>query len=292
MQFAIGDIEVNTIDDLPVMDFPLGMLLPQVDAAQLAPYLDWLQPDHFTAASATLHLACHSFLLRHAGRVILVDTCVGCGKSRPLRPSWDRRSDDGFLHRLRAAGVAPEQVDTVFCTHLHADHVGWNTRLDDGRWVPSFPKARYLIGRAEMAHWQEQVVQRGLDAVNHGAHADSVLPVLQAGQVELVDDGFDLAAGLVLRGLPGHTPGQMGLHVDRGQARALFCGDALHTPIQVPHPEWSSAICADPDAAAKTRLAMLQDAAESGRLVVPAHLRAAPYMRISATPSGLRPVFG
>ncbi len=107
MRFAIGDVMVEMIDDLPAMDFQLAMLMPGVDPRWLAPYLDWLEPAHFTVATATLHLACHAFVLRHAGRVVLVDTCVGCHKPRPIRPAWDRRTDDGFLHRLAAAGIAP-----------------------------------------------------------------------------------------------------------------------------------------------------------------------------------------
>jgi glyoxylase-like metal-dependent hydrolase (beta-lactamase superfamily II) len=291
--FGLGDdIVVETIADIPVMDMPLSLIFPSVDPAAFAPHLSWLEPDHFTAATATLHLACHAFVVRHGGKIILIDTCVGCGKPRPLRPAWNTRADTLFLDGLRAAGIAPEQVDIVFCSHLHADHVGWNTVLSDGRWVPTFPNARYLIGRTEMAYWDGQAAQRGLENINHGAHVDSVLPVVAAGQVDLVDDGFDLAPGFSLRSMAGHTPGQMGLRIDRGATRALFCGDAMHSPIQIIHPDWPTAFCADSAAAAATRRAMFSEAIESGRVILPAHLRGTPYFRVAADGDGFRPQLG
>ena len=246
MHATFDGFRFDRIDDLPIMDLPRAMLLPGSDPGALAPMLSWLAPDHYTPASDMLHLAGGSFLLRFAGRCVLIDTCVGCGKPRPARPAWHDRQDDGFLRRLSAAGVAPEQVDTVLCTHLHADHVGWNTRLRNGRWVPTFPNARYLLGRTELAHWQAEAAARGMEAVNHGSYADSVLPVIAAGQADLVDDGYELAAGLVLRPLPGHTPGQMGLVAERTAGTVLFCGDAIHSPAQVARPDWSTAFCASP----------------------------------------------
>jgi glyoxylase-like metal-dependent hydrolase (beta-lactamase superfamily II) len=278
---ALGDILVETIADMAVMELPLSVLMPSIDAVRFAPYLDWMEPDHFFSANGDFRLACHGFVIRHGGKIILIDTCVGCGKARPHRPAWHLRTGTGFLDRLSASGIAPEQVDTVMCTHLHADHVGWNTMSADGHWVPTFPNARYLIGRIEMAHWQSRAeASRDAEAINHGAFADSVLPVVAAGQVDLVDDGFEIAPGMQLRLLAGHTPGQMGLEIQRGAVRALFCGDALHSPIQVPHPEWSTAFCEDPLAAAATRHAIVAHAAETGQLIFPIHLRGTPFLRV------------
>ena len=291
MHFTLGALQVDGVDDLAVMEFPLSLLLPQADPAELAPMLPWLAPDHFDPATATLRLAGRSILLRFGSRVVLVDTCVGCGKSRPIRPAWHMRQGRAYLDALAAHGVQPEQVDTVFCTHLHVDHVGWNTRLLDGRWVPTFPNARYLMGRTELAHWQAQAATLGAGVINHGSYADSVLPVIEAGLAELVDDGHELAPGLVLRPLPGHTPGQMGLFASGAHGSALFCGDAIHSPIQLTRPHWSSAFCADPAQAAQTRRAIIEQALEHDTLLVPAHFRGSGGARLRRQGGELRPDF-
>jgi glyoxylase-like metal-dependent hydrolase (beta-lactamase superfamily II) len=242
-------------------------------------------------ATGNILLGIHSLLLRAGGLNILIDTCVGEDKHRPRRPEWHQRKATGYIERLKAAGVAPDDVDVVLCTHLHCDHVGWNTRLDNGRWVPTFPKARYLIGRSELAHWQAaEVAEPGRH--NHGAYADSVLPVLEAGLSELVDDGFELARGMRLEALPGHSPGQIGLCLDGGTAgRALFCGDAIHSPVQVFRPDWASAFCHDQDQAIRTRGDLLARAAEEDLLLVPAHLRNVWAMRIRREGDGFKPDF-
>src|SRR5690606_29853570 len=165
---------------------------PGATGEALRPFEATLAPDHVDLARGNILIGLHSLLLRVGGLNILIDACVGEQKHRPRRADWHQRAGTGYLDRLRAAGVAPEEIDIVLCTHLHADHVGWNTRMDNGRWVPTFPKARYLIGRDELAHWQaEEAAEPGRH--NHGSYADSVLPVIEAGQSELVDDGFELA---------------------------------------------------------------------------------------------------
>ena len=290
MNFAIGDVRIDSVTDLEVMEFPLATMLPH--AENLDGFGDWLEPDHYHRASNTLLLVCQSIILRAPGRVILIDTCVGCGKQRPARPAWHERDDAGrYLAGLAALGLAPEQVDTVFCTHLHVDHVGWNTRREDGRWVPTFPRARYLFGRRELAYWNERVAALGAAAVNHGAHQDSVVPILEAGLADLVDDGHEVAPGVVLTPLPGHTPGQMGLALERPTGRALFCGDAIHSPVQIVRPDWSTAFCVDQAAAARTRMGILEAAAAQGQIVVPAHFRGSGRVRIERDGTGFRPVF-
>jgi Metallo-beta-lactamase superfamily len=168
-----------------------------------------------------LKCAVQSFVLRAPGRTILLDTCIGEGKDRPEIPAWNRRSGSGFLDRLRRAGVDPAAVDTVFCTYLHIDHVGWNTQLTDGRWAPTFPNARYLVGRNELADWLARCDAGTAPAMHVRGLEDSVLPVVEAGLVDPVDDGHELARGLVLALLPGHTMGQMGLQIDRPDGRAF-----------------------------------------------------------------------
>ncbi|MDP8984525.1 MAG: MBL fold metallo-hydrolase [Pseudomonadota bacterium] len=288
MEFAIGDVAVSVVTDFERVELPIARFLPDADRDVLAAARDFLEPEHAVLDRDTLSLAIQSFVLRVAGRTILIDPCVGEHKPRPTQPDWNLRSATGYLSRLSTAGVRPDEVDVVFCTHLHSDHVGWNTQLVDGRWVPTFPSARYLIGRSEMAHWQALLAQA---AAPYPALQDSVLPVVQAGQVDLIDDGYEPAAGISLIPLPGHTPGQMGLHLHRGGERAVFCGDAIHSPIQVLHPGWSAGLDTDRNRSRLTRLSLLQSLAENHGWLVPAHFRGTHRARIRAVGEGFFPDF-
>ena len=185
----LDDLEITGLTDLDRFDIPLQGLLPDASEEALRG-IEWLGPDAFS--DGILHLKIRSWLLRLGGRVILIDTCVGNHKERPLRPDWHRRDGTAWLAALAATGIGPADVDVVMCTHLHADHVGWNTRLEDGHWVPTFPNARYICGRQEYRFWEGE---HQADREKHGAFADSVLPVMEAGRMDLVDDGYDLATG-------------------------------------------------------------------------------------------------
>nr|WP_174803034.1 MBL fold metallo-hydrolase [Martelella limonii] len=285
----LGGGYLEKIVDLDPFVLPFDLILPGRDPNALLPHADLLSPDHVDFEGGNLLLSLHSFLLKIGGLTILIDTCVGEHKPRPRRADWNARTDTAYLAGLAAAGVRPEDVDIVMCTHLHADHVGWNTRLEGGRWVPTFPKARYLIGAAELAHWQAEEA-RAPGAANHGAYTDSVLPVIEAGLVERVEDGFSLGRGMAITGLAGHAPGQIGLDLDCGNgSHAHFCGDAFHSPVQVYHPDWSSRFCHDPALAAALRTRLLAEAAENDTLLLPAHLRNAFGMRIRRAGAGFRP---
>lgn len=287
---ALGAATLDRIVDIDPFEIAAEVILPGRDLQSLRHEAALLSPDHVNFDTGTLLLGLHSFLLRVGGLTVLIDTCVGEHKPRPRRSEWHDRTATGYLRRLARAGVAPEDVDVVLCTHLHADHVGWNTRTENGRWEPTFPRARYLIGRAELDHWQ--AAEEGQPGqLNHGAFTDSVQPILDAGLAEQVEDGFALASGARITGLAGHAPGQIGLTLDCGAAgRALFCGDALHSPVHVFRPDWSTAFCHDPAAAARTRARLLDDAAEDGALILPAHLRNAWGLRIRRDGDGFRPI--
>ncbi|RII37884.1 MBL fold metallo-hydrolase [Pseudooceanicola sediminis] len=271
---------VERVIDIDPFRLPLDFLFPDAQLGTLATARGWLAPHHVDFDRAEVLLGVQSHLLRIGGRVILIDSCVGEHKHRPNRADWHMRADTGYLARLAAHGVTPADVDVVFCTHLHADHVGWNTRLEDGRWVPTFPNARYLVGRTELAHWQTHA------AANHGAFTDSVAPLLEAGCVDVVDDGADLGGKMQLAparldatDLSGHSPGQLGLVVQGGGTRAIFCGDAIHNPAQLVRPDWTSQFCHDRALAARTRRQLLQDASDTGSYIIPAHLRHAMAFR-------------
>ena len=181
-------------------------------------HLDWLAPDHYSPQHDRFVTSVHSWLIRLDGLTILIDTCGGNHKDRP----WTQRFhqlDTPYLQRLRAAGAAPEDIDMVLCTHLHADHVGWNTMLRDGRWVPTFPNAKYLFSRTDDAYWDVRKNPAMAADPRHMAYEDSVLPVVQSGQAVLVDDGYDVTSKLSVEAAPGHSPGHVLFKLaDEGQA--------------------------------------------------------------------------
>jgi glyoxylase-like metal-dependent hydrolase (beta-lactamase superfamily II) len=291
MRFTIGEVRVDVIIDDDDFELPLGHFLPGSDTRHLIQHSGVLEPEFLDFDRDVVKFAVQSFLVRVNGRALLIDTCIGEQKDRPEIPVWHQRRGTGFLERLAETGIGPADVDIVFCTHLHVDHVGWNTRRADGRWIPTFPNARYLVGRNELADWMGQHAAGSAPQVHASALQDSVLPVLDAALVDLVEDGYDVAEGVALTHLPGHTAGQMGLRINRHDGRAIFCGDALHSPVQIFDTDVSTSSCADPRVAAATRRTLLEDAVETNRLVVPAHFRGRRCAYIRRNSAGFTPVF-
>jgi glyoxylase-like metal-dependent hydrolase (beta-lactamase superfamily II) len=227
----------------------------------------WLVPRFQDAASGLLTITIQSFLIRQNGLTILVDSCGGNDKDRK-RSHFHRRSWP-WLSTLRAAGVAPEDVDIVLCSHLHVDHVGWNTRLENGRWVPTFPKARYLISQREWDYWRAAgpaALARTGDYIT-----DSVLPVFAAGQAELIGDEHAIASNIHLEPAPGHTPGLLMMRLAGGGREAILTSDLMHHPLQLRYPEWSTNFCVDPAQARVSRMNFLKAHADSRRLIFPNH---------------------
>jgi glyoxylase-like metal-dependent hydrolase (beta-lactamase superfamily II) len=217
-------------------------------------------------------MSLQTFVIETGDRRIVVDTCVGNSKGRPLIPEFDHQNRP-FLADLAAAGFAPDTVDTVVCTHLHVDHVGWNTRLQDGNWVPTFPNATYLVPRADFDFWNPaDGHDPALGSGSENVFADSVAPVFQAGQTLLWEDEHVIDDDLRLFLAPGHTPGSSVLSVESGTDRALLVGDLLHTAAQFVEPDANSCFCEDPVAARSTRRRLLSQAADTNTLVLPAHL--------------------
>ncbi|MEL6234395.1 MAG: MBL fold metallo-hydrolase [Pseudomonadota bacterium] len=280
---TLGELTVTPLPDLPEFDLPLAQAFPEADLTALP---DWLGPRDIS--DTHMHLTVRSWLLRHEGRCILVDSCVGAGKPRANWPEWHQRDGAEFRGALDAAGVGPEDIDLVVFTHLHPDHVGWNTVWDGEAWVPTFPNARYIAGRHEFEVFEK--LARKDPEIAYGAIADSVLPVAKAGQFDLVEDGFEVAPGLTLLPAPGHSPGHMMLRADHGPG-AVFCGDVLHGPLQFAQPTLSSAFCADPDQARATRLALLEELADTETLLIPGHILDPGYCAVAREGSAFRPVW-
>ena len=226
----------------------------------------WLKPHFLTADGRTL-AAIHCFVIQSEGRTIVVDTCVGNDKPREVK-NWNMRQGR-FLEDLAEAGFARERVDTVLCTHLHVDHVGWNTMLVDGKWLPTFPNARYLFGRAEWEHWSRQPAPPDGDV-----HGDSVRPILAAGLADLVETDHRITPEVSLEATPGHTPGHVSVRIHSRGEEAVITGDLMHHPVQCAEPDWASRFDVDPDAARGTRRAFLERHADRPVLVLGTHFAA------------------
>jgi glyoxylase-like metal-dependent hydrolase (beta-lactamase superfamily II) len=273
----IGDVRVTRVLESATPSQPPEQLFAGVPAeelrAELARAAHWLAPHHYVPTLNGLVITIQFFIVQAADAVILIDTGIGNGKTRAV-PGMDRLNTP-TLEWLSAAGAAPAQVTHVLHTHLHVDHVGWNTVWRDGAWMPTFPNARTLIPRGEFMHWNG-LYESGDTGVNLGSFADSVLPVVAAGGVELIDDGFELAGCLTAEAAPGHAPGMFSYRLRSRGAEALFAGDALHSPIQIANPHWNDAYCSDPAAAAASRRLVLERAAERQAVLIPFHF-GAPY---------------
>ncbi|MGY0071660.1 MBL fold metallo-hydrolase [Streptomyces sp. QTS137] len=232
----------------------------------------WLAPHFLDSETNIVNSAIQTWLLRSEGKTILVDTGVGNHKERPYAPVWSHLETD-FMANLARAGVQPEDVDIVINTHLHIDHVGWNTYLDGRRWVPTFPNATYLMPKDDFDFWNpENGHQPLLSRGNQNVFEDSVAPVHQAGLTQLWENSHQIDANLRLDTAPGHTPGSSVLTLTSGTDRAVFVGDMLHSPVQILEPAANSCFCENPAEARATRRKVLGWAADNSALVIPAHL--------------------
>ncbi|MET8629340.1 MBL fold metallo-hydrolase [Kitasatospora sp. NPDC004669] len=270
---TLGDVNVAR-----VIEYEGTTRAPEAMFTDVAPqaweeHRSWLAPDYWDVEAGLLRSCVQTWVLRSGGATILIDTGVGDAKERPAMAAF-HRLNTGYLSRLQAAGVAPEDVDVVVNTHLHADHVGWNTRLVDGEWIPTFPNAQYLFPRADYEFWNPaNSYRRRMEVANQNVFEDSVVPVVQAGQAVLWDESHVIDANMRLVATPGHTPGSSVVEVASGTDRAVFVGDLLHNPVQVVEPDCNSCFCEDEEAARASRRRVLGQAADEGKLVFPAHLR-------------------
>ncbi|HEU5043706.1 MAG TPA: MBL fold metallo-hydrolase [Nocardioidaceae bacterium] len=259
-----GGVTVHRIDETSLPAETGSWLLPDA-SADLIRETTWLFPQFADPVDGSLRLSSHSFAFELDGRRILVDTGIGNHKPR-TNPAWNQLSTD-YLKRLTAVGFAPETVDLVILTHLHTDHVGWNTRLLDGDWVPTFPTARYLTTEAEWDFWTGQ----DLDPPRRQLFADSVYPVRDSGQLDVLPyrDQVEVLPGIRLLAMPGHTPGQVAVELADGAL--IITGDAIHHPIQIAHPDLTSGVDVDPAMAVSSRRRLLDAAAASSATLLGSH---------------------
>jgi glyoxylase-like metal-dependent hydrolase (beta-lactamase superfamily II) len=239
------------------------------DGALIAGLPKWLFP-RFIDADGQIDIVSQSWIVIVDGRVVVVDPCTGNGRNFPDFPPA-HMLDTPYLERFAATGVRPEDVDYVFCTHLHMDHCGWNTRLRAGKYVPTFPNARYLLVRREFDRWDSRRPDHVPVPPNAGTFENSVLPVLEAGLAELIADTFRISASLQVEPAAGHTIGHAMLHLDSGAKQAYFVGDAFHHPIEMIHPDLDSGTCESFALARETRLRIIDTCLGRNALVIPAH---------------------
>jgi glyoxylase-like metal-dependent hydrolase (beta-lactamase superfamily II) len=257
----LGEVAITPVVEIGRSSFPTASMLPDSRADAVAAHYSWLKPHFFDEAVGDLASRIQTYLVKTPEHTIVIDTCVGNDKRREGSALWHMRAG-GYLDDLAAAGVTPEQVDFVVCTHLHVDHVGWNTRFVDGRWVPTFPRARYIFVGEEWEYWRHEKDE---------CIVDSVVPVVEHGQVDLVESDHALGRWLRFEPSPGHTPGHVSVRLETSAGRAVFSGDLMHRVVQVAEPQWSSIFCADPTRAAATRRDFVERYADSGVLILAAH---------------------
>lgn len=264
--WSIGDIRVTRLVEYFGPTHDPATLFPDFDAARFERHAAGLPPDHFVPGIGRLMIAVQIWIVFAGANIILIDTGVGNGKPRPLArmnklntlaPLW-----------LAAAGVTPEAVTHVAMTHLHNDHIGWNTVLEGGAWVPTFPNAQHLVPKEDFAYFKD-LLDRG-DAPDASLE-DSLLPVFESGLVRFVDRQPVIAGVLQVEPAQGHTPGHTIYWIESRGMRGVFSGDVFHHPIQVLEPDWNSAFCIAPREARAVRHALLERAAETGALLMPCH---------------------
>ena len=260
--WQVGDIEVTSVLEQVAEFMTLEEFFDGFTPEMFEANKDWLIPDAVSPTSGKMILPIQSYLVRTRHHTILIDTCVGCHKKFKWVPEWNDRRDDIYLKNLVAAGVDPADIDYVFCTHLHVDHCGWNTRIEDGRFVPTFPNAKYIFAKDEYDSHAE---------TNSIVFRESVLPVMEAKQAELVAMDFALDDNLTLSPTPGHTAGHVAVEMASNGQLAAMSGDLMHSPLQCIYTSLCPTVDLDQKQAGKTRQRFLEEHADRNTLVMTAH---------------------
>jgi len=271
MRWNVGRVRVTKIVELETIG-STRFILPLASHDEIRK-LPWLIP-HFATEEGRLKMSIHALVVETPTRRIVVDTGLGNDKQGRKVPTWNNRNTP-FLETMTAAGFAPDSIDTVLCTHLHVDHIGWNTRLEGHQWVPTFAKARYVFGRTEYEYWRDHSVEPDKAAVFH----DSVKPIMDAGMADLVASDSRLCDEITLIPTPGHSPGHISVHIKSAGEEALLTGDVAHHPCQMAHLDWSSTADSDPVQSIVTRRELFARFADKPVLVIGGHFNAGHIQR-------------
>lgn len=270
LKWTIGDVTITRIVELELA-VPYSDKRPYIREARpdALAQMPWLYP-HFVTPEGHMMTAVHALLVQAPGLRLIVDTCIGNDKPRRMTRGFALSTP--FLASMQELGWSRDSVQAVVCTHLHVDHVGWNTMREGDRFVPTFPRARYLIGRAEHDHWHERKHEHAdIEAERRALFADSVQPLFDAGLVDLVDTDHRLGAELRLVPTPGHTPGHVSVSIESRGERGLITGDVMHHPCQVGRPDWFTEFDEDRARATETRRAFIEGLADQPVLVIGTH---------------------
>ena len=266
MHWKVGRVKITKVVELETVG-STKFILPLATNEEIRK-LPWLIAD-FATEEGRLKMSIHSLVVETPQHRIVVDTGLGNDKEGRNVPTWNNRNGP-FLETLTAAGFAPDSIDTVLCTHLHVDHVGWNTKLVGGRWVPTFAKARYVFGRSEYEHWRDHSHEPSQVAVFN----DSVKPIVDAGKAELIPSDHKLCEEITMIPTPGHSPGHMSVHIRSDSEEALLTGDVAHHPCHMAHLDWASTADSDPAQSTATRRNLFSRFADTPTLVIGGHFSA------------------
>ena len=266
---------------------PFTQFFPTVSKELVDENRHWLEPDFLDPTSGKVVLTIQSYVVRSGGQIILIDTCVGNHKARPARPMWNMLKSEMWEKNLAVLGLSLSDIDIVMCTHLHGDHVGWNTRLENGRWVPTFPKARYLFAEKELAYWTDKAKD---DPASCPWIQDSVLPIVEAKRAELISSALQFSNEVRLVPTPGHTIDHFSVAVGKegSGAEALIAGDMVHSPFQVHFPEIGMASDYDSKQAGQTRRKIFSQCCDTRTLLCTAHFPGNPIGLIKTEGSAYR----
>lgn len=264
--YAVDDMTIHRIVEQEQGFVPLLEFLPTLTRERLAENLAWLAPSGYNPQTGNVVLCYQSYVVKTPHHNILVDACIGNDKNVPTRAAWHGKSDANWMTALKAAGLGVEDIDFVMCSHLHGDHVGWNTRLENGRWVPTFPRARYLFSKDEYGYWSAIHAKKTVPHL-----VDSVLPIIEANRAELVAGDHELNDHIRLMPTPGHTPHHFAVRAGRGGDKAVFTGDLIHSPMQARYPELPMRVDSDPELGVRTRRTFLERYCDTDTLCCTMH---------------------
>lgn len=273
----VGAITVQRIVEHEIPIFRPSDFFDEATDVAVDPHRERFEPWALCPQTGRMVMPVQSYLVRTAYHCILIDTCVGCDKSNPdLPPAWNQHYNKAWLSNLEAGGASPDDIDYVFCTHLHMDHCGWNTRMVDGRWLPTFPNARYVFARDEY------------NAIKSDSpiFVENIQPILEAKQAIIVDMDYAIDDEIWLEPAVGHTIGHVAVHIKSGQEHAVMCGDIMHSPLQIAEPEWSPNFDFDPVTSACTRKTFLDTHCGNNTLVMTGHFPSPSIGRIITRGSG------
>jgi glyoxylase-like metal-dependent hydrolase (beta-lactamase superfamily II) len=280
--FRVGNMTVHRIVEMESGFTPALEFLPKLKPEVLAENRSWLAPLALDAQD-NLVLCFQSYIVQTGRHNILVDSCIGNDKDRTARPAWHKKKDNTFMKGLAAAGLGVDDIDFVMCTHLHVDHVGWNTKLENGRWVPTFPKARYLFSKKELDYWLAENAKTELPPI-----VDSVIPIVEAKRCDLVTSDYAMDDTIALLPTPGHTIDHYAVAIGRGGKDGVITGDLIHSPLQAKYPELGMRVDYDTEQGADTRRKFLETYCDTDTLCCFAHFPSPSRGHIKRWGSGFR----